>query len=164
MDAGDILHQETYPLAADETSATLHDKLADFGSELLMKAIEDIRNGSVTRTIQDESEMVEVRKLTKDDGKIDWSLPAEVIRNRIRAFDPWPGSFCALPNGDALKVWAAELAAGSGVAGELLDDQLLVATGEGALRLVEIQPQGKKRMPARAFLNGAPLPKGEQLA
>lgn len=161
MDAGDILRQETYPLGGDETSATLHDKLADFGSDLLMKAIEDIRNGTVIRTVQDESEMIEVRKLTKDDGKIDWSLPAQEIRNRIRAFDPWPGSFCALPNGDVLKVWTAELVAGIGAPGELLDDQLLVATGEGALRLTEIQPQGKKRMEASSFLNGFPLPKGE---
>jgi methionyl-tRNA formyltransferase len=163
MDAGDILQQETYPLGDDETSVTLHNKLAVFGSELLMKAIEDIRSDSVTRTVQDESEMVEVRKLTKDDGEIDWSLPAKVIRNRIRAFDPWPGSFCKLPNGDAFKVWKAELHEGQGVPGELLDDQLLVATGEGALRLTEIQPLGKKRMPAASFLNGFPMPQGQIL-
>lgn len=160
MDAGDILRQATYPLGTDETSATLHDKLAVFGSELLMKAVDDIRAASVHRAVQDESEMVEVRKLTKDDGKIDWSLSATVIRNRIRAFDPWPGSFCTLPNGDALKVWKAELVEESGAPGVLLDDQLLVATGDGALRLVEVQPLGKKRMPAGSFLNGSPLAKG----
>ena len=163
MDAGDILRQETYPLGHDETSASLHDKLAVFGSELLMKAIGDIRNGAVCRTAQDESEMVEVRKLTKDDGKIDWSLPADVIRNRIRAFDPWPGSICTLPNGEALKVWKAELEDGQGEAGHLLDDQLLVATGSGALRLNEVQPLGKKRMPASSFLNGSPLACGQIL-
>ena len=163
MDAGDILQQETYLLGRDETSATLHDKLAIFGSQLLIKAIEDIRSNSVIRTVQDESEMVEVRKLTKDDGKIDWSLPAEVLRNRIRAFDPWPGSFCQLPNGDAMKVWRAEQVEGIGVPGELLDGRLRVATGEGALRLIEIQPLGKKRMSATAFLNGFPVPTGQLL-
>ena len=163
MDAGDLLRQETYPLGSAETSATLHDKLALFGADLLLKAIDDIRNGSVSRTKQDESQVVEVRKLTKEDGKIDWSLPAEIIRNRIRAFDPWPGSFCTLPNGEALKVWQAELEKESGDPGDLLDDQLLVATGSEALRLVEIQPLGKKRMPASSFLNGHPLAKGETL-
>ncbi|MDF7798339.1 methionyl-tRNA formyltransferase [Pontiellaceae bacterium B1224] len=165
MDAGDILRQETFPLGSDETSATLHDKLAEFGAELLMKAIEDIRSGSGVRTVQDESKMVEVRKLTKDDGKIDWSLSARAIRNRIRAFDPWPGSFCTLPNGDVLKVWKAEIVDdGNGEPGELLDDQLLVAAGEGALRLTEIQPLGKKRMEALSFLNGFPVAKGLMLS
>lgn len=163
MDAGDILRQETYPLGDDETSATLHDKLAGFGAGLLLKAIDDIRNGTVTRSVQDESQMVEIRKLTKGDGEIDWALPAKEIRNRIRAFDPWPGSFCKLPNGDPLKVWKAELAEGQAKPGELLDDRLLVATGGGALRLVEVQPVGKKRMPASAFLNGSPLGKGMTL-
>ncbi|WP_372794461.1 methionyl-tRNA formyltransferase [Pontiella sp.] len=164
MDAGDILRQETYPLGDDETSATLHDKLADLGAELLIEAVNDIRNGTVTRTVQDETAMVEIRKLTKEDGKIDWSLPAEQIRNRIRAFDPWPGSFCRLPNGDLLKVWKAELAAGNGESpGTLLDAQLLVQTGEGALRLAEVQPVGKKRMPAASFLNGSTLEKGDIL-
>ena len=164
MDAGDVLRQEVVALGRDETSATLHDKLAVFGSELLSKAVDDIRTGSVSCTIQDESEMIEVRKLTKDDGEIDWSLSAEVIRNRIRAFDPWPGSFCKLPNGNALKVWTAELVEETGAPGELLDDELLVAAGEGALRLTAIQPLGKKRMPASSFLNGFPLPKGEKLS
>lgn len=163
MDAGDILRQETYSIGDDETSATLHDTLAEFGADLLINAVEDIRSDSVSRTVQDESRMVEVRKLTKDDGKIDWSQPAAVIRNRIRAFDPWPGSFCNLPNGDAFKVWKAELVDAEGAAGELLDDKLLVACGSGALRLVEIQPLGKKRMEAVSFLNGSPVPKGEVL-
>ena len=163
MDAGDILRQKTYPLGSDETSNTLHDKLAVFGAELLLNAVEDIRSDAVFRTEQDETKVVEVRKFTKDDGKIDWSLSAEVIQNRIRAFDPWPGSFCTLPNGELLKIWSAELEEGVGAFGELLDDQLLVSTGSGALRLVEIQPLGKKRMPAGAFLNGRPLLKGEIL-
>jgi methionyl-tRNA formyltransferase len=164
MDAGDILRQESYPLSDDETSATLHDKLAVFGADLLLKAIDDIRNDTVRRQVQDESKMVEVRKLTKEDGAIDWSLDAQVIRNRIRAFDPWPGSFCALPGGELLKIWKAELAVGKGAPGELLDDALLVATGSGALRLTEVQPAGKKRMPVVAFLNGFPMAKGETLA
>ena len=165
MDAGDIIRQECYPLSDDETSATLHDKLADVGAELLLRAIDDIRSGTVKRIEQDETQMVEVRKLTKKDGGIDWSLPAIEIRNRIRAFDPWPGSFSALPNGAPLKIWKAALEEGAEEKpGTLLDDQLLVQTGEKALRLIEVQPVGKKRMPSASFLNGSVLRKGDVLS
>jgi methionyl-tRNA formyltransferase len=164
MDAGDILRQEPHPIDPDDTSATLHDKLAALGASLLLKALDDIRQGTVQRTVQDESRAVEIRKLAKEDGRIDWTLPAETIRNRIRAFDPWPGSFCLLPGGDILKVWKASVEAGEGPSGELLDDALLVATGRGALRLTEVQPSGKGRMPAASFLNGHPLSRGMRLA
>jgi methionyl-tRNA formyltransferase len=163
MDAGDIIRQETYSIGKDETSQRLHDKLAVRGAGLLLKALDDIRNGTVVRTVQDESQAVEIRKLAKEDGEIDWSLPAATIRNRIRAFDPWPGSTCKLPDGETLKVWRAELEDGAGAPGELLDSRLLVATGDGALRLTEVQPAGKTRMPAASFLNGLPLPAGSQL-
>lgn len=163
MDSGDVLRQETYPIADNDTSLDLHNRLALSGAELLLKAIDDIRAGTVSRTEQDKAQVVEIHKLTKEDGKIDWTQPATVIRNRIRAFDPWPGSTCKLPSGERLKVWRAELVDGEGLPGELLDDQLLVATGRGALRLTEIQPAGKKRMPTASFLNGHPVEKGETL-
>ena len=165
MDAGDILRQKTYSIGNDETSADLHDRLALRGSELLALAVDDIRNDQVQRTVQNEAQAVEIRKFTKDDGRIDWAQPAEAIRNRIRAFNPWPGTFCQLPSGEMLKVWSAELNKATGEApGELLDDALLVATKEGALRLTEVQPAGKKRMPVAAFLNGCALKKGLKLS
>ncbi len=163
MDAGDILRQEQYPVEHDDTSKTLHDKLAVLGAQLLVKAIDDIRNGTVTRAVQDEDRVVEVRKLSKEDAPIDWTRPAEAIRNRIRAFDPWPGSTCILPGGEVLKVWRAELVDAQGRPGEVLDDDLLVGSGAGALRLTEVQPAGKKRMSIAAFLNGRPIARGEQL-
>ena len=163
MDAGDILRQETHPIADDATSLSLHNTLARAGAKLLLKTIDDIRTGTVSRTAQDEGQVVEIRKLVKEDGEIDWAQPAATIRNRIRAFDPWPGSTCKLPTGEILKVWCTERAEGNGKPGELLDDHLLVATGDGALRLVEIQPVGKKRMPATSFLNGHPLQAGSCL-
>ncbi len=163
MDAGDILRQQTYPIADNDTSLSLHNQLAKAGAELLLRTLDDIRTGTVSRTAQDESQVVEIRKLVKEDGKIDWAQPASTIRNRIRAFDPWPGSSCKLPSGEILKVWRAERVDEKGQPGEVLDDQLLVATGDGALRLVEIQPAGKKRMPAASFLNGHPIPAGSRL-
>lgn len=163
MDAGDIIRQQTYPINPEDTSATLHDKLADLGADLLLQAIGDIREQRVRRVEQDENEAVEIRKLTKEDGKIDWSQPAESIRNRIRAFDPWPGTYCDLPDGGTLKIWKAAVEAGEGAPGAVLDDELLVAAGAGALRLVEVQPAGKSRMPAASFLNGHPVEKGSRL-
>jgi methionyl-tRNA formyltransferase len=160
MDAGDIIRQASHPVTREDTSATLHEKLAVLGAELLLQAIDDIREGTVQRTVQDNAQVVYARKLSKEDGVINWSLPAESIRNRIRAFDPWPGSTCTLPGGTALKVWAAETAAVAGKPGEILNDRLLVAAGEGALRLTEVQPEGKKRMTAASFLNGHPVEKG----
>lgn len=163
MDAGDILRQQTYPIADTDTSLSLHNQLAKAGAELLLKTLDDIRTGTVSRTEQDESQVIEIRKLVKEDGAIDWAQPAATLRNRIRAFDLWPGSRCKLPSGETLKVWQAERVDKKGMPGEVLDDQLLVATGDGALRLIEIQPAGKKRMPAAAFLNGHPIPAGSQL-
>lgn len=163
MDAGDILRQERHPIGPNDTSADLHDKLSELGARLLLDTIDDIRNGRSTRTVQNEAEAVEIRKLSKEDGKIDWSLPAETIRNRIRAFDPWPGSFCMLPDGEVLKVWKVAEEKGEGAPGELLDDHLLVAAGSNALRLQDVQPAGKKRMPAESFLNGRPIKKGYRL-
>jgi methionyl-tRNA formyltransferase len=162
MDAGDILRQETWAIEDSDTSGSLHDKLAVFGAELLLKAIDDIASDSVTRQAQYEPDVVEVRKLTKEDAPIDWSMPAAVIRNRIRAFDPWPGTTCVLPSGDLLKIWRAALESyeGDAAPGQLLDDRFLVMTGEGALRIVEVQPAGKKRMAASDFLRGHPLPAG----
>lgn len=164
MDAGDIIRQVEHPIDPEDTSATLHDALAKIGAGLLLDAVDDIRAGQVVRTVQDAAEAIEIRKLDKEDGRIDWSRPAAEIRNRIRAFDPWPGSHCTLPNGGQLKVWKAQLGEGKGEPGVLLDDTLLVATGEGALRLVEVQPEGKGRMSAKDFLNGRPLPAGSRLA
>lgn len=163
MDAGDIIRQESYPIHPDDTSASLHDRLAAVGADMLLNAIDDIRNDRVSRTAQDDSLAVEIRKLAKEDGRIDWTLEADVIRNRIRAFDPWPGSFCILPDGEVLKVWKASFEEGRGMPGELLDDEMLVAAGKGALRLAEIQPPGKQRMAAKSFLNGHPLAKGQLL-
>jgi len=163
MDAGDILRQETHPIDQEDTSASLHDKLAQLGADLLLKAIDDIRFNRVRRMAQDESKVIEIRKLTKEDGQIDWSLPATTIRNRVRAFDPWPGSYCSLPSGETLKVWKVTVEPGVGAPGELLDDSLLVACGEGALRLNEVQPSGKSRMPSASFLNGHPLRQGLKL-
>ena len=107
-----------------------------------------------------------VRKLKKSDGQIDWSLPAEQIRNRVRGFNPWPSCFCEAPRGSGarLKILSARVEEGHGTPGEVLNvagDGPLVATGENALRLVDVQPEGKKNMPGSAYLRGHRLQIGE---
>ena len=160
MDAGKILKQETLAIDKTDTAATLHDRCADLGARLLLETIDDIASGSITSHAQDESKVVEVRKLNKADGIIDWHQPAVSIHNRIRAFNPWPGSRCTLPSGEILLIWKSVCVDGEGIPGEVLDDALTIGTSKGALRLLEVQLAGGKRMQAEVFLHGRPLKKG----
>lgn len=170
MDSGDILLQHEVPIRPEDNAVTLEPILARVGAELLMQAVEQIRTDTVQLTPQDDAMASEVRKLTKDDGRIDWSLHADAINNRIRAFLAWPGCFCDAPVRDAMmriKVLEACVEDGSGIPGTVLDvgrDGPLIAAGEGALRLLQVQPAGKKPMDAAAYLRGYPLRPGDCLA
>jgi len=167
MDAGDIILQREVPIRSDDTSATLEPVLAAAGADLLMQAVEQIRSGTVQRHPQDESTVTEVRKLEKEDGRIDWTLPAATLRNRIRGFVPWPGCYCELPDGQRLKVLSAAVEDRAGNPGEILEvagEGPLVAAGEGALRLLEVQPAGKNVMDGASYLRGHSLAPGVCLA
>ena len=166
MDAGDLILQRNVPIGPDDTSSTLEPVLAEAGAELLMEAVQQIRDGTVQRIAQDESSVIEVRKLTKEDGRIDWTLPADTLRNRIRGFFPWPGCFCELPCGQRLNVVSAAVEESSGLPGEILEAGgagPLIAAGEGALRLLQVQPPGKRVMDGASYLRGHPLPPGIRL-
>jgi len=167
MDAGDMILQRELPISPDDTSATLEPVLAAAGADLLMEAVEQIRNGTVRRQPQDEAAATEIRKLTKEDGRLDWTLPAAMLRNRIRSFTPWPGCYCELPDGQRLKVLRAGVEKRDGAPGEILEAAgagPLVAAGEGALRLLEVQPAGKCAMDGASYLRGYPLVQGSRLA
>lgn len=169
MDAGDIIVQRELPIEPDDTAPAMEPKLAGLGAELLMQAIEQIRSGTVQARPQDDSIATEARKLTKAEGRMDWTLPAETLRNRIRGFQPWPGCFCEMPapsGSQRLMILRAAVEPGRGLPGEILDASgsgPLVATGEGALRLLEIQPAGKRAMDGAAYLRGHPLQAGNRL-
>jgi methionyl-tRNA formyltransferase len=166
MDAGDMLAQREFAIASEDTAGSLHDSLAVFGGELLLDVMGQIRAGSEVRTAQDHSRAVEVSKLHKEDGRIDWSLPAAEIRNRVRAFNPWPSCFVDMPGGEVLKVLRVSVEEVSGRPGEVVACDgagPLVACGSGALRLIEVQPQGRNPMDGRAFLNGRKLASGDFL-
>jgi methionyl-tRNA formyltransferase len=168
MDAGDIILQDAVSIHDEDTALTLEPKLAEVGARLLVKALDLIREGQVIRKPQDESQVTFAHKLTKENGRIDWPQPATVIRNRIRGFAPWPGCFCEVPDGSGhmLRVLKARVESARRVPGmvlELSGDGPLVACGENALRLLEVQPEGKKPMSGAAYLNGHKLKIGELL-
>ena len=153
MDTGDIILQRAQLIHADDTSATLHDRLVKLGADVLVETVALIDRGNVTRTKQDESRASCAKKLTKENGRIDWKRSAAEIERQIRAFDPWPSAYTYC--GDLpLKIWKAEVVEGaSGEPGQLLPD-LVVATGQGGLLVRELQPANGKRMTFDAFLRG----------
>jgi methionyl-tRNA formyltransferase len=153
MDTGDIILQRAQLIHADDTSATLHDRLAKLGAELLVETVGLIAAGNAPRAKQDETKATYAKKLVKEDGRIDWTRSAIEIERQIRAFNPWPSAYTHV--GDLLlKIWSAEIVEGvCGNPGELLAD-FVVATGHGGLRILELQPANSKRMPFDAFLRG----------
>ncbi len=168
MDAGDIILQEEICIGPDDTAETLFPRLAERGADLVLKVISLLERGEAPRTPQDHDAAVHVHKLTREDGRIHWTLPAVTIRNRIRGFTPWPGCWCetAPGSGRILKVLSARLEEGSGDPGTVLEgsgEGPLIATGQRALRLLELQPEGKRPMNGAAFLHGHPLMEGDRL-
>ncbi|MFH0953458.1 MAG: methionyl-tRNA formyltransferase [Verrucomicrobiota bacterium] len=168
MDAGDIILQEKAPIRDQDTATSLEPLLAELGATLLVRALDEIRAGGAPRLPQDESKVTFAPKLEKEDGRINWSQPAETIRNRIRGFQPWPGCFCKVPTQvrPYLKVLQARVEEGKGKRGTVLEcgeEGPLVACGQKALRLLLVQPEGKKPMLGGAYLRGHKLAAGEML-
>jgi len=153
MDAGDIILQKSEPILPADTSGLLHDRLAKLGADLLVETVERLAAGDAPRRAQDESQVTFARKLAKEDGRVDWRKPAVEIERQVRAFDPWPGAFTVAGN-LVLKIWRAEVVAGVGGKPGSVKDGLVVATGRDGLRLLEVQPAGKRRMSGAEFLRG----------
>jgi methionyl-tRNA formyltransferase len=169
LDTGDILTQVTTPIAPTDTAQTLHDRLAEMGAALLVQTIPDYVAGRISPRPQPAEGASYARKITKEDGLLDWSQPARVLWNHVRAFIPWPGTFTwqrAVPKPRLVKVWAVEPVEGvAGPPGEILwadKTGILVACGVGALRILNLQREGGRRMNAQEFLAGNPLAVGER--
>jgi len=165
LDTGDILLQQEIPIAADDTAVTLAPSLAAIGADLMITTLHGMRLGTVQTRPQDASRSSLAPILTKEDGRIDFHRTAASICNRLRGFQPWPGAFTSF-HGKNLQVLNAAQAHSSAPEGELLvgHDQLVVGCGEGtALALLEVQPEGKKRMAARDFIHGYRPRSGEKL-
>jgi methionyl-tRNA formyltransferase len=155
LDSGDILLQRKLDILPTDTGASLHERLAQIAPEALLESLRLLRAKSAPRIPQDNAHAAYAPKLQRDDGRIDWSEPAEVIERKVRAFNPWPGAFMKL-GGRNLKVFSASLVNRSGKPGEILrsDNELIITAGKDALALGEVQLEGKKRMSAAEFLRG----------
>jgi methionyl-tRNA formyltransferase len=156
MDTGAILMKESIPIDPGDTAGSLTGKLSALGARLITSAMELIAEGKLVPVPQDSSRATLAPLLRKEDGVIDWNLPAWEIHNRVRGLTPWPGAYGSL-NGKIIKIIGSEVVAGSGEPGKLyqdVDNTLTVGAGSGRLRILTIQPEGKKPMTAAEFLRG----------
>jgi methionyl-tRNA formyltransferase len=166
LDTGDMLLAERVAIAPDDTTGSLHDKLAVLGGRLVVQALELAACGGFHPVKQPEAGVTYAHKVDKAEAQVDWSQPAEVIARRIRAFDPFPGASTTAA-GEPIKLWRCEIDSATGTAGagcgQILSADsggVAVATGQGVLRLAELQRAGGKRLPAADFLRGFPLAPG----
>ena len=169
LDTGEILTQRSTPIHDEDNAATLHDRLAQVGAELLVQTIPDYVAEKIQPRPQQHELATQVAKIKKEDGRIDWQQSARAIWNRVRAFTPWPGAFTFVPvqpQPQLLKIWQAGVASGRGTPGEILSADKLgirIACGEAALCVTSLQREGGRRMSAAEFLTGHPLKPGMTL-
>ena len=166
VDAGDILLQRRVGIGPDETAGELEARLCQTGAEMVVETVDGLEAGTLSARPQDPEGTTRAPKLDKEDGRIDWQRPAAAIRNQIRGMNPVPGAFTTW-QGQPLKIHRAERTDGDGAPGTVLsaDDRQgpVVACGEGALLLTEVQPAGKAAMEGTAFARGYPIEAGAVL-
>jgi methionyl-tRNA formyltransferase len=165
LDTGDMLSRTVTEIGPEETAPELSVRLAAMGALLLVRTIADIEAGKAQREKQNDSEATLAPILKKEDGRVDWIASANQIDNRRRGFTPWPGSYTTF-RGQPLSLIRTELAGERSIPPGLVNVEgrnLLVGTGEGALVVSEVQPGGKKRMSAEAFINGYKPKAGERM-
>jgi methionyl-tRNA formyltransferase len=167
LDTGPILSTRHTPILITDDSQILHDRLAQLGAELLVETIPDYVSGKISPQPQPTEVSTYAAKIKKKDGQIDWNLPAQKIWNRLRAFTPWPGAFTFLQSESKpqlLKIWKVEVVEKSGEAGKILSADktgILVGCGQNALRILELQREGGKRLTTEQFLAGFPVKVGQ---
>jgi methionyl-tRNA formyltransferase len=162
LDTGPILLQETVPIDGCATAATLHDALSGCGASLIVQALDGIETGALAPRPQPENGVTYAKKIEPADAHIEWREPAAAIERKIRAFAPRPGAWFEL-DGTRIKVLAANVVAGVGDPGTVLDDHLTVACGESAIQLLHLQREGRRALDRDAFLRGVPVSKGTRL-
>ena len=166
LDTGPVCLAEQMEIGPDETSGSLHDRMAPIGAGLMVRALSALERGSLDATPQPAEGVTYAAKIDKAEAKIDFSRPAAEAHNLIRGLSPFPGAwFETAVSGkpERIKVLRSTLASGSGTPGEVLDDKLTVACGSGAVRLLELQRAGKRAMSAEELLRGLAVGKGARL-
>jgi methionyl-tRNA formyltransferase len=159
LDTGAVLLSHTLAIEPDDTAQTLHDRMASAGALVLADAVDSIARGEAVETPQASDGVTYAAKILPGEARIDWSRPARVVDCHIRGLSPFPGAWFEM-NGVRVKALLSRVGVGAGAPGELLDDQLLVACGEGAVRLLRVQREGRQAMDAEEFLRGSAAPSG----
>ena len=166
LDAGEVILQREVPILPSETTGDLWQRLTPIGADALREAMQMLENGSAPRVMQDESQITYASLLSKDDGRLNWQSSAQNIHNRVRAVNPWPGAWCQWSEDwcrnepEILKIWRTESLQGhygGAIAGAILkveDDAMWVQTGDGILKILEVQSPGKPRMNPAAWARG----------
>lgn len=167
LDTGDMLDKVVVPIDPKETGESLHDKLSEAGGRLILETLSKLENGTAVRIPQNDEESCYAKMLTKELGEIDWNQSAAAIERLIRGLNSWPSAYTHL-DGKTLKIWDVDVEEGQadmavGTVTEVKKDCFYVQTGDGRLKINEIQLQGKKRMPVQAFLLGYKIEKGTVL-
>src|SRR6185437_2425480 len=148
LDTGDMLLKRETGIGADETSVEVADRLSEMGADLLVETLAGLEAGTIAAEKQDDSLATHAPIIKKEDGLIDWSQSAQAIHNRVRGFQPWPGAFTIF-RGHPLHIWRSRPQTATGAAGAIAGTKpLTIACGEGALELIEVQAEGRKRMSA----------------
>ena len=166
LDTGPMLATRRTPILPSDDSQVLHDRLAQLGAELLVETIPAYVSGKIVPQPQPAEGASYAAKIKKEDGRIDWNMPAQKIWNRLRAFTPWPGAYAFLdvqPKPQLLKIWKVEPVEKSGQPGSVSSADksgIVVGCGKGSLRILELQREGGKRLTAEQFLAGWPLKQG----
>ena len=163
IDTGSILLQKELEIGANETAGELSERLSLLGADAIGEALPVIAGGAAVWIEQDEERATHVKMLVKEDGKMDFTRSAEEVRNLVRGVNPWPGAYFEY-DGETVKVWEVETVCAAGTPGEVLPakrkGELLIACGDGAVSVLSIQPAGKRRMSAKEFSAGRPIPAG----
>jgi len=161
LDTGPVYAQRRVPIRSDDDAGTVHERLAELGAAALLEVLDKVATGRARAAPQPAEGISYARKISKVETWLDWTRPAAELERAVRAFRPAPGAGARLA-GEPLKIWRTTLVAGRGEPGSVLEKErvLQVACGEGALSIEELQPAGKRRMPAAEFLRGHPLPAG----
>lgn len=168
MDTGAILLQEALSITADDTAATLTPRLAELGGRLLVETITRLKAGTLVPQPQDASQATLAPLLKKEDGVIDWTLPAIVLANRVRGLSPWPGAYTTVAGNDRWAIWHALAFPGCvteppGTVITITHEAIHVATGDGILAVMELQPANSRRMAVSQYLSGHHISVGLQL-
>jgi methionyl-tRNA formyltransferase len=165
LDTGAMLTRSALPILPDDTTGSLHDRLAKLGAREIVRLLPELAAGKIKATPQDDAQASYASKISKDEARLDWHRPADELARKIRAFNPFPGAYGLL--GEIhLKIWQARPTSSAGIPGSVLaldDGALQIACGSGALAVAEVQQAGGKRLPVSAFLAGHALKVGDRL-